>query len=273
MEITTTDYSKDQIEPTQSLTVRIPEATLDELFEEQLDDLLRMEEIKPRKIKQSVPPSNSPSQKKIKEAVSTPEIKQLPPVTEVVIDQQHQLEEYQRQLNTQEQQIKAQQEQLNRLNELLIQSHRQEPQQLLPTMGQVSYKRRKAGAVILAAAFGTGVVVLNPLSNTELAKQIFITLADVAMYIMLWDIYFDEKLAQKNLQSILSELFAITLSSIFTAYVLAKGITVSINYLTNALGSIGWPVSSVLATFATGLLGLGWASYCDDWYRNSQSKK
>ncbi len=133
METTTTDYSKDQIEPTQSLILRIPEGTLDELFEEQLDDLLGMEEIKPKKIKQSAQPSNSPSQKKLKEAASTSEIKQLAPVTEVTIDQQHQLEEYQRQLNTQEQQIKAQQEQLDRLNELLIQSHRQEPQQLLPT--------------------------------------------------------------------------------------------------------------------------------------------
>lgn len=140
-------------------------------------------------------------------------------------------------------------------------------------MSQVKHKRRKAGTVILAAAFGTGVVVLNPMPNMELAKQVFITIANVAMCIMLWDIYFDEELARKNLQSILSELFAITLSSIFTAYVLAKGITVSINYLTNTLGLIGWPISSILATVATGLLGLGWAAYCDDWYRNSQSKK
>jgi hypothetical protein len=90
---------------------------------------------------------------------------------------------------------------------------------------------------------------------------------------MLWDTYFDEELAKKNVQSLLSELLVIFLSSIFTSYVLAKGITVSISYLTNALGATGWFLSGLLAAIATGLLGMGWSSYCDDWYRNSQSKK
>jgi hypothetical protein len=140
-------------------------------------------------------------------------------------------------------------------------------------MSQVKQKRNRARIVILAAAFGTGMVALNQAPGVEVSKQVFITIADVAMCMMLWDTYFDEDLAKKNIQSLLSELLVIILSSIFTSYVLAKGITVSMSYLSNALGSAGWFVSGILAALATSLLGIGWAFYCDDWYQNSQSKK
>jgi predicted neutral ceramidase superfamily lipid hydrolase len=140
-------------------------------------------------------------------------------------------------------------------------------------MSQVRRKRNKAAIAILAAAVGTGVVTLNPTPNMDIAKQIFITIADVVMCIMLWDIYFDEELSQKTVQSFLSELCLITLSSIFTAFILAKGITALTNYLTQALGSTGWGISGLLAGMATGFLGIGWTFYCDDWYRNSKSKQ
>jgi hypothetical protein len=140
-------------------------------------------------------------------------------------------------------------------------------------MSQVKHKRNKAAIAILAAVVGNGVVTLNPTPSIEMAKQIFITIADVVMCIMLWDIYFDEELSKKTIQSVLSELCLITLSSIFTAYILAKGITALMNYLTHSLGSIGWGISGILAGLATGLLGIGWAFYCDDWYQNSKAQK
>ncbi len=139
--------------------------------------------------------------------------------------------------------------------------------------GKVRYKRNKAKIVVLAAAIGTGIVSLNPTPNIEAAKQVFMTIANVAMCIMLWDVYFDEELAKKSIQSIVSEFSIITLSSIFTAYVLAKGVIVAMNYLTQTFGAIGWGISGILTAGATVLLGLGWSSYCDDWYRNSQSPK
>ncbi len=140
-------------------------------------------------------------------------------------------------------------------------------------ISQVKQKRNKAAIAVLGAVAGTGVVTFNPTPNIEIAKQMFITIADVAMCIMLWDIYFDEELSKKSIQSILSELCLITLSSIFTAYILAKGITALTNYLTHALGSMGWGLSGLLAGLCTGVLGIGWAFYCDDWYRNSKSLK
>jgi energy-converting hydrogenase Eha subunit A len=140
-------------------------------------------------------------------------------------------------------------------------------------ISQVKQKRNKAAIAILAAVVGTGVVTLNPTPNIAIAKQMFITIADVAMCIMLWDIYFDEELSKKTIQSVLSELCLITLSSIFTTYILAKGITALTNYLTQSFGSIGWGISAILAGLFTGLLGLGWTFYCDDWYRNSKSQR
>jgi uncharacterized protein (DUF697 family) len=140
-------------------------------------------------------------------------------------------------------------------------------------MSQIKHKRNKAAIAILAAAVGTGVVTLNPTPDLEIAKQVFITIADVAMCIMLWDIYFDEELSKKSIQSVLSELCLITLCSIFTAYILARGITALVHYLTHTLGAAGWGVSGILAGLMTGILGVGWTFYCDDWYRNSKSQK
>jgi hypothetical protein len=129
----TTNHSKNQQDSAQSLSLKISQGVLDEIFEEQLDDLLEVTEIKPKKIKQSSRPFNSPSQRIIEEQVVPPKTKQLTPAPEVVLEQQQQqqLEEYQRQLDAQEQQIKAQQEQLDRLSELLLQSNNPERQRPL----------------------------------------------------------------------------------------------------------------------------------------------
>jgi hypothetical protein len=138
-------------------------------------------------------------------------------------------------------------------------------------MSQFKYKRNKAAMTILAAAVGIGVVTLNPSPEIEMAKQVFITVADVAMCIMLWDIYFDEDLSKKNISSILSELCLITLSSIFTAFILAKGIIALMNYLVYSLGTAGWMFGGVLAGLITVFFGMGWTFYCDDMSRNSKS--
>ncbi len=138
-------------------------------------------------------------------------------------------------------------------------------------MSKSKHKRNKAALTILAAAVGTGTVTLNPSSSLEMAKQVFITIADVAMCIMLWDIYFDEELTKKNIQSILSELCLITLTSIITAFILAKGTTALMNYLVHLLGSTGWIFAGIFAALITAVLGMGWTFYCDDISQSSKS--
>jgi hypothetical protein len=137
-------------------------------------------------------------------------------------------------------------------------------------MSQIKHKRSKAAIAILAAVVGIGVVTANATPNIDLSKQVFITIANVAMCIILWDIYFDEELAKKNIGSILSEFCLITLSSIVTAYILAKGITALLNYFVHTLGPIGWVLTGMLAGLLTGFVGIGWTLYCDDLYRNQK---
>ncbi len=137
-------------------------------------------------------------------------------------------------------------------------------------MSNLNHRRKKAALAILAAAGGSGVVMAIPIPipSVEIPKQVFMTAANVAMYTVIWDIYFDEELSQKDIKSILLDLSLITLISAGTAYITAKGTTALISDITNWLGAIGWGVAGAIAGSATGLLGLAWTFYCDDLYRN-----
>ena len=135
-------------------------------------------------------------------------------------------------------------------------------------MSNLNLRRKKAALAILAAVGGSGVVMAIPMPSVEIPKQVFMTAANVAMYTMIWDIYFDEELSQKNVKSILLDLSLITLISAGTAYVTAKGTTALISDITNWLGAMGWGVAGAIAGSATGFLGLTWTFYCDDLYRN-----
>lgn len=88
---------------------------------------------------------------------------------------------------------------------------------------------------------------------------------------MIWDIYFDEKLSQKNTKSILLELGLIAAISIFTAYITARAITTLTRNLSSSLGSFGWGIEGLIAGCATSFLGVAWAFYCDDLYRDPSS--
>lgn len=135
-------------------------------------------------------------------------------------------------------------------------------------MSSLHQKRKQVFIAILAAVFGSGVVTATPTPNLEISKQVFLTIANVAMCALVWNIYFDEELSKKDIISILLDLLVVTVISAFTAYITAKGITTLINDVTSWLGRMGWLVIGIMAGSSTSLLGIGWASYCDDLYRH-----
>ena len=135
-------------------------------------------------------------------------------------------------------------------------------------MSDLHQKRKLVIMAILAAVSGCAVVTATPTASMEIAKQIFLTVADVAMCTILWDIYFDEELSQKDVKFILLDFGLIAVVSTVTAFITAKAITALISELINLFGSTGWGIAGLIAGSATGILGVGWAYYCDDIYRH-----
>lgn len=135
-------------------------------------------------------------------------------------------------------------------------------------MMNLNRKRRQSCLIILATVFGSAVVAATPKANLDSAKQIFLTVADVAMCIVIWDIYFEETLYQKNIRSILLELFCVMILSAITAYIVSKGITVLGDRLIPWLGEIGWWIVGAIASGVTCFIGVTWTFYCDDLYRS-----
>jgi Na+/proline symporter len=135
-------------------------------------------------------------------------------------------------------------------------------------MQNLAQKRKASVLVILATVVGSGLVAAAPKTSLDSAKQVFLTVADVAMCMTIWDIYFQENLYQKQIKSILLELFVVIVVSAITAYVTSRGITVLSNQLIVSLGMMGWAVIGTIAALAATLLGVTWAFYCDDIYKN-----
>jgi hypothetical protein len=135
-------------------------------------------------------------------------------------------------------------------------------------MNNLTQKRKQSCLIILATVFGSAVVAAAPKGNLDSAKQIFLTIADVAMCMVIWDIYFEENLYQKNITSILLELFAVIILSAITAYIASRVITALGDRLILGLGGIGWWIIGAIAALIASLLGVAWTVYCDDLYRN-----
>lgn len=134
-------------------------------------------------------------------------------------------------------------------------------------MNDLARKRRQSCLIILATVFGSTAVAAAPKVNLATAKQIFLTVADIAMCMTIWDIYFGENLYRKNITAIFLELFFVIMLSAVTAYTASKGITVLSDRLTS-LGGLGWGIIGALAAIMSSLLGVVWTFYCDDLYRN-----
>jgi len=136
-------------------------------------------------------------------------------------------------------------------------------------VSQISQKRKRAGIVVLATIIGAGLVTATPTSTLEIFKQMFLTLADVAMCTIVWDIYFDEELAQKDIKSIVVELGLISLICIVTAFITAKAVLALLGKLIVLLGVFGWAIAGIIASITTAILGIAWLFYCDDFYQHS----
>lgn len=136
-------------------------------------------------------------------------------------------------------------------------------------MSKLNNKRKRVLIVVLAAVIGNTIVKSTPALNIENSKNIFFTFSNIVMFLMVWDTYFDEKLTQKGFKSFLQDLLTITLVSLFTTFIISKVITQNTNNLLTVLGSLGWLITGLIAGGVTGILGIGWALYCDDHYRNS----
>lgn len=136
-------------------------------------------------------------------------------------------------------------------------------------MSKLNNKRKRVLIVVLAAVIGNAIVKSTPTLNIENSKNIFFTFSNIVMFLMVWDTYFDEKMTQKGFKSFFQDLLSITLVSLFTTFIISKVITQNINNLLTVLGSLGWLITGLIAGGVTGILGIGWALYCDDHYRNS----
>lgn len=89
------------------------------------------------------------------------------------------------------------------------------------------------------------------------------------MFIIVWDTYFDEQLSQKNLWGMIKDLLAVTALGTITTFITYRIIIKTIAKLILTWGGLGWFVGGAIAGTATAILGVIWALYCDDLYRNS----
>jgi len=119
-------------------------------------------------------------------------------------------------------------------------------------------------AVVASNSIITSIPVLD-----EVVKNIFLTFANIVMFIIVWDVYFDAQLSQKSPWGIVKDLLAITAVGTITTFIAYRLIIkTSIKLILN-WGFLGWIAGGAIAGITTAIIGMIWAFYCDDLYRSS----
>ena len=138
-------------------------------------------------------------------------------------------------------------------------------------MNKLTQKRKRVIYTLLVVSIGNSLVIAAPWIEVAIIKKLLLTFTNVAMFIIVWDAYFDEQLARKSNFLILQDLFAVTCLSVITTFILSKGITKIAETFTATSGTWGLGIAGAIAGIITAIIGIIWASYCDDLYRNSIS--
>lgn len=136
-------------------------------------------------------------------------------------------------------------------------------------MYQLRQKRKRVFLGILAVVVSNFVLMSAPSPTIEVAKNVFLTFANIVMFIIIWDVYFDDKLSQKSPLGIIKDLLTITAVGTITTFITYRIIIKTIARFIAAWGHLGWIAGGAIAAIATAILGMVWAFYCDDLYRNS----
>ena len=135
-------------------------------------------------------------------------------------------------------------------------------------MSLLSTKRKRVIYTLIAVTISNSLITAAPYLEIEIIKKFLLTFVNVVMFIIVWNVYFDEQLAKKSNFSILQDLFAVTCLSIITTFILSQGITQIIDWLITIFGVVGFGIAGAIAGMVTATVGVIWASYCDDLYRN-----
>lgn len=129
--------------------------------------------------------------------------------------------------------------------------------------------RKRVRVDILGVVISNAIVMAAPSLNIEFTKNIILTFANIVMFILIWDAYFDDNLSQKSPWGIIKDLLTVTAVSTITTFITYQILIKKITLLITNWGSLGWILGGAVAGIVTAILGLIWAFYCDDLYRNS----
>lgn len=138
---------------------------------------------------------------------------------------------------------------------------------LNPRKRELNGKRIEAMLCILGAAGVGGFTTFAPTPTIEVPKQVVLGFADIAMCLLIWKIYFKEKLSEKELLEAMGNAGLIALAAGGTGYVIAKGASGLLHEVLNAGILPGWIISGAIAASGTALLGAAWMWVCDQQYQ------
>lgn len=134
-------------------------------------------------------------------------------------------------------------------------------------MSNLNDKRIRAVITIAGMSATSGALTSAPTPLAEIPKQVTVGVADIAMCLLIWRIYFKKELSDKSLFAILSGAGLMALAAGGVGWVITKGVSGLLNEFGNLLGPIGWGLSGIVSVSSTATLGIAWMAYCDKRYR------
>lgn len=141
----------------------------------------------------------------------------------------------------------------------------------MPTMRELSRKRKKSLYALLGGAATAGVASGTPTPGFEAPKQAAIAIGDIVIMAGIYNIYFDDDIEIDGVKNMLLEAGLVTAVGGGLAYGGVKVTEAILSEVLNWVPVIGWVTSGAITASVTLTVGAIWLWACDTALRRGKS--
>ena len=127
-------------------------------------------------------------------------------------------------------------------------------------------KRKEAAYKLVTPMLGEFLIMSLPTTGAEIPKSTILSGIEIAIFIDIWKLYFDNNLSDTEVVSLIEELGIMALGVSVLSFLTARLANGLLSEVLNFLPGVGWVFEGFLASLITLISGILWIRYCEALY-------